>query len=56
MFNIGTSEIEIDEADGWTIRTADGSTSAQWEADILITKDGHEVLTDILPGDILPVK
>jgi methionyl aminopeptidase len=55
MFNIGTNEITIDEKDGWTIRTADGSHSAQWECDIYITKDGCEVLTDIEDSMILPL-
>jgi methionyl aminopeptidase len=32
-------------ADGWTIVTADHSLSAQWEHTILVTAEGHEVLT-----------
>jgi methionyl aminopeptidase len=32
-------------ADGWTIVTADHSLSAQWEHTVLVTEDGHEVLT-----------
>ncbi len=31
--------------DDWTIVTADGKLSAQYEHTILITKNGHEVLT-----------
>jgi len=31
--------------DGWTVVTKDHSLSAQWEHTILVTKDGHEVLT-----------
>jgi methionyl aminopeptidase len=36
--------------DGWTVVTKDHSLSAQWEHTILVTADGHEVLT-CLPGD-----
>ncbi|XP_955153.1 methionine aminopeptidase, putative [Theileria annulata] len=31
--------------DGWTIATLDGSKTAQFEHTVLITKDGHEILT-----------
>lgn len=31
--------------DNWTVMTADGSMSAQFEHTVLITDDGHEVLT-----------
>ena len=34
----------LDKANGWTIRTADGAPSAQWEIMVLVTEDGHEVL------------
>ncbi len=33
------------EADGWTVRTRDGSRSAHFEHTVLITPDGAEVLT-----------
>jgi methionyl aminopeptidase len=33
------------ESDGWTVRTKDGSWSAQFEHDIAITKDGPEILS-----------
>jgi methionyl aminopeptidase len=36
--------------DGWTVVTKDHSLSAQWEHTILVTDNGHEVLT-CLPGD-----
>ncbi len=45
MINQGRSEILIDERDGWTVRTADGKLSAQWESMILMTENGPEVLT-----------
>ncbi len=31
--------------DGWTLLTQDGSRSAQFEHTVLVTKDGHEILT-----------
>ncbi len=39
------SQITIDKNDGWTIRTMDGSLSAQFEHTVLITKTGSEILT-----------
>ncbi|MFA6369079.1 MAG: type I methionyl aminopeptidase [Candidatus Shapirobacteria bacterium] len=38
-------QIVLDHHDGWTIRTLDGSLSAQFEHTILITKNGYEILT-----------
>lgn len=45
MVNIGTSEIYVDDQDGWTVYTEDGMPSAQWEITVAVTEDGHEVLT-----------
>ena len=45
MINAGKPETVIDENDKWTARTIDGKPSGQWEHTILITKDGHEILT-----------
>lgn len=45
MINMGTHEVFVDEADGWTVYTDDGLPSAQWENMILITETGNEVLT-----------
>lgn len=44
MFNMGTDEIFIDESDDWTVYTADGKPSAQWEIQVLVTEDGYEIL------------
>lgn len=44
MINMGTDKIFIDRKNGWTIYTADGKPSAQWEIMVLVTEDGHEVL------------
>lgn len=45
MINAGVREAVIDSGDRWTARTRDGKPSAQWEHTILITEDGHEILT-----------
>lgn len=44
MVNMGTDEIYVDDEDDWTIYTADGKPSAQWEVMVLVTEDGCEVL------------
>jgi len=44
MINAGRPAIRS-LADGWTIVTADHSLSAQWEHTVLVTPEGHEVLT-----------
>ena len=33
--------------DGWTLLTVDGSRSAQFEHTVLVTEDGHEILTQV---------
>ncbi len=45
MVNVGNFEVEIDPSDKWTVRTSDGSLSAQFEHTIAVTKAGAEVLT-----------
>ena len=37
--------VTLDDHDSWTIRTFDGSLSAQFEHTVLITPTGHEILT-----------
>lgn len=44
MINAGIKDVVTDEDDKWTVRTADGKLSAQWEKTILITETGTEVL------------
>lgn len=44
MLNMGSDEIIFDHEDGWTVYTADGKPSAQWEVQILVTETGHEIL------------
>jgi methionyl aminopeptidase len=45
MVNLGGWEVEVDPGDKWTVRTADGSLSAQFEHTVLVTREGVEVLT-----------
>ena len=45
MVNMGTNEIYVDEEDNWTVYTADGKPSAQWEVTVAVTEEGCEVLT-----------
>ncbi len=45
MINAGRPEIFIDEENNWTVYTEDGSLSAQWEIQVLVTEDGAEVLS-----------
>lgn len=51
MINAGKRQVKLLK-DRWTVVTKDRSLSAQWEHTILVTDDGHEVLTK-LPGDEL---
>jgi len=44
MVNAGKRHVKL-LGDGWTVVTKDHSVSAQWEHTILVTADGHEVLT-----------
>ena len=44
MLNVGKKGTRT-QADQWTVVTRDGSLSAQWEHTILVTDDGHEILT-----------
>ncbi len=45
MVNAGGPDVWVDEGNGWTVRTEDGSDSAQWEIQILVTEDGAEVIS-----------
>ena len=44
MVNAGKRQVKL-LPDGWTVVTKDHSLSAQWEHTVLITENGHEVLT-----------
>lgn len=44
MVNMGTHKISVDKKNGWTVYTNDKKPSAQWEIQVLVTEDGHEVI------------
>ena len=46
MATLGRERI-VQEADGWTISTRDGSLAAHFEHTVLITEDGAEILTQL---------
>lgn len=44
MVNLGRAEVRFLD-DGWTVVTADGSLSAQWEHTVIVTRDGYALTT-----------
>lgn len=44
MINAGTAEVKVD-ADGWTVRTADGAAAAHFEHMVLVRRGEPEVLS-----------
>lgn len=44
MVNLGGAAVRFLD-DGWTVVTADRSLSAQWEHTVVVTPDGHEIMT-----------
>jgi methionyl aminopeptidase len=45
MINRGTHKTVLSPIDRWTVRTADGQLSAQWEHTVLVTETGVDILT-----------
>lgn len=45
MINAGSAKTALSKVDGWTVRTADGKLSAQWEHTVLVTDSGYEIMT-----------
>jgi methionyl aminopeptidase len=45
MINLGTADVRV-LSDDWTVVTADGALSAQFEHTVLVTRDGFEILTE----------
>lgn len=45
MVNMGKVNVVTDEKNGWEVSTADGLPSEQWEIQVLVTEDGHEVIS-----------
>ena len=46
MVNLGGPGIRALD-DGWTLVTADGSLSAQWEHTVIVTREGYELTTHL---------
>ncbi len=46
MINLGGRHTVLDPVDRWTVRTADGGLSAQFEHTVLVTETGYDILTD----------
>ena len=44
MVNMGKPGVVQDDENGWTIYTEDGSPSAQWEIQVLVTDTGAEII------------
>ena len=53
MINVGSHRVGMWD-DDWTVVTHDGQRSAQFEHTVLITEDGHELLT--VPADGVPAE
>lgn len=47
MINLGKAKAKISKEDGWTATTIDGKLSAQFEHTVLVTEEGHEILTQL---------
>lgn len=45
MVNAGGADIDMNDPNGWTVRTTDGSDSAQWEVQLVVTDTGYELLS-----------
>ena len=45
MVNAGGYEIDMSDPNGWAVRTKDGSDSAQWEVQLVVTDTGYELLS-----------
>lgn len=45
MVNLGAPDIDMNDPNGWTVRTKDGSPSAQWEVQLVVTETGYELLS-----------
>jgi methionyl aminopeptidase len=51
MINAGKRHVKM-LPDGWTVVTKDHSLSAQWEHTVLVTDNGHEILTQRANGEV----
>jgi methionyl aminopeptidase len=47
MLIAGGTDAYVEDPDGWTLRTADGSRAAHIEHTVAVTEHGPEVLTQL---------
>ena len=45
MINMGKHRIDMSDPNGWTVRTADGKLTAQWEVQLVVTENGYELIS-----------
>lgn len=45
MVNMGGQAIDTSDPNGWTVRTADGMPTAQWEVQLVVTDTGYELIS-----------
>ena len=45
MVNMGRVEIDMSDPNGWTVRTADGLPTAQWEVQLVVTDTGYDLIS-----------
>jgi methionyl aminopeptidase len=53
----GSGDVNFDQTkeDGWTVTTKDGSVCVHFEHQLIITKNGCEVLSDFTDDELLPI-
>lgn len=45
MVNMGQPDIDMNDPNGWTVRTADGLPTAQWEVQLVVTEVGYDLIS-----------
>ena len=45
MVNMGKADIDMSDPNGWTVRTADGLPTAQWEVQLVVTETGYDLIS-----------
>ena len=45
MVNLGKADIDMSDPNGWTVRTADGLPTAQWEVQLVVTDAGYDLIS-----------
>ena len=45
MVNMGGVEIDMNDPNGWTVRTLDRKPTAQWEVQLVVTDEGYDLIS-----------